>query len=409
MKSGQAILVCMLLAGQAVATSSVSGAIVRLHSSVTVDKALVGLGDVADIFDNDEHEVERLQAITLGTSPIPGNTTRLRLDEIRSRLARLNIKVGAVEFQGSSVVQVTRRGPLQTSSRSVSRAVSASPIVRPAESRPFRKTELVVQASATARPVPGSSSVPTADIRLAEEVVHDLVRDYLNEWAPEWGAPIIRPMLTVPTVPTILAARHGNLRIVAGKALADDLFLLAIAVPTGVVATAHLDSPLTESSGSLQSATRTVHVRVRVTRRPKVLTARRIIPQGQVIRESDLQWTEVDSLKNGASDSEVIVGMEARRTIREGDFIQLNSVKPPTLIKRDELVKVAVQAGSIRVSRTLRARRSGILNDVIELVPLDRSDRTSIFARVTGKGQAEPINRDSDREGSGVRLTVSKQ
>lgn len=403
MKSGQAILACMLIVGPAMATSSVSGAIVRLHSSVAVDKPLVGLGDVADVFDNDEQEVERLKAITLGTSPIPGNTTRLKLDEIRSRLARFNVEMGAVEFQGSSVVRVTRRGQLRASLSSVPREVPASPTVRPEVSRPFRKTELVAQASATARVVPDSSRVPTADIRLAEEVVHDLVRDYLTEWAPDWGTPIIRPLLTVPTVPTILAARHGNLRIVGGKALADDLFLLAVSVPTGEVETAHL------ASSASEPATRTVHVRVRVTRRPKVLTARRVIPQGQVVRESDLQWKEVDSLRNGESDPEVIVGMEARRTFREGDFIQVNAVRPPTLIKRDELVKVAVQAGSIRVSRTLRARRSGILNDVIELVPLDRSDRTSIFARVTGKGQAEPINRESDGEGAGVRLSVGEQ
>lgn len=406
MKSGRAILVCMLTVGLEMVASSVSGAIVRLHSSVTVDQPLVGLGDVADVFGNNEQEVERLKAITLGTSPIPGNTTRLKLDEIRSRLARFNVEMGAVEFQGSSVVQVTRRGQLRASVSSVSREVPASSAVRPKVSRPFRKTELVVQASATARTVPDSSRVPTADIRLAEEVVHELVRDYLNEWAPDWGTPIIRPLLTVPTVPTILAARHGNLRIVAGKALADDLFLLAVSVPTGEVETAHLAS---SASGESESATRTVHVRVRVTRRPKVLTARRVIPQGQVVRDSDLQWKEVDSLRNGESDPEVIVGMEARRTIREGDFIQVSAVRPPTLIKRDELVKVAVQAGSIRVSRTLRARRSGILNDVIELVPLDRSDRTSIFARVTGKGQAEPINRESDDEGAGVRLTVGEQ
>lgn len=400
MRSGQAVFAGVLMLVLAASTPSARGAIVRLHSSVIVDKSLVTLGDVAEIFDNSEQEVARLQSLTLGTAPIPGNSARIRLDEVQSRLARFSVRVGAIEFQGSSVVLVTRRGQLSAPVR-LARTPLAKPVARDSSPLPLRRTELIAQTSAVMSATPASATVPTADIRLAEDVIHDLVRDYLSEWAPDWGTPIIRPLLTVPTVPTILAARDGNLRIVAGKMLSDDLFLLAIEVPVEEAGSAQL------ASADPESTTRTVHVRVRVTRRPRVLTAGRLIPQGQIIQETDLEWLEVDSLKNGASDPETVVGMEARRTIHEGDFIQASSVRPATLIQRDELVKVSVQAGSIRVSRTLKARRSGILNDVIELVPLDRSDRTSIFARVTGKGRAEPIERDSNGGSSGLRLTIS--
>ena len=151
-------------------------------------------------------------------------------------------------------------------------------------------------------------------------MIHDLVRDYLAEWAPDWGTPIIRPLLAIPTVPTILSARSGNLKIVAGKLVSDDIFQLTVAVPTGEAALTTGTSPATGTATAAVSTTsivKNVDVRVRVTRRPKVLAARRSIAQGQMIREADLEWREVDDLRNGTSEPETLVGMEARRTIRQ--------------------------------------------------------------------------------------------
>ena len=242
-------------------------------------------------------------------------------------------------------------------------------------------------------------------MRLAETVIHDLVRDYLSEWASDWGTPIIRPLLAVPTVPKILSARSGNLKIVSGRPLSEDVFFLTVAIPTSEALVA--DS--TTSAGTPSTPKKeTVQIRVRVTRRPKVLAARRVIPQGQVVREADLEWREVDDLRNGASEPETVVGMEARRTIRQGDFVKLSSVKPPTLIKRDEPVKVAVTFGSIQVTRTLKARRAGILNDVIELVPFEGNNKEPLLVRVTGKGQAELLRRESDKKDSQIQLTVGE-
>ncbi len=401
----QAILACFLACGLSATASTTHAAIVRLHSSVTVDKALIHLGDVADVFADDGQVAADLQGITLDTSPIPGNSTRLKLDQIRSRLLKLRVEVGALEFQGSSIVVVSRRGQLPTSAGTWSRSKLAGASNRAPAPRPFRRTELASYSNRPHRTISDSRDIPTADLRLAETVVHDLVRDYLSEWAPDWGQPIIHPLLTSTAVPTILAARSGNLKIVAGKPLADDIFLLTVAVPTSELSTA-----TTTSKPGIPAATvvRKVQVRVRVTQRPKVLAARRIIAQGQVIREADLQWQEVDDLRNGASDPEVIVGMEARRDIRQGDLVELNSVKPPTLIKRDDLVKVAVQSGSVRLTRTLKARRAGILNDIIELVPLDGSSKDSLLVRVTGKGTAEPLDTESDDDAPAIRVTMNE-
>lgn len=401
----QTILGCFLACGLSATASTAHATIVRLHSSATVDKALIHLGDVADVYSDDARVTADLQRITLDTSPIPGNSTRLKLDQIRSRLLKFHVEVGALEFQGSSIVVVSRRGQLPTSASPWSRSKLAGASNRTPAPRPFRRTELASYTNRPNRTFADSRDIPTADLRLAENVVHDLVRDYLSEWAPDWGKPIIHPLLTTTAVPTILAARSGNLKIVAGKPLADDIFSLTVAVPTGAISTAKTTSELGVST---TSDVRTVQVRVRVTRRPKVLAARRIIAQGQVIREADLEWKEVDDLRNGASDPEVIVGMEARRDIRQGDLVKLNSVKPPTLIKRDDLVKVAVQSGSIRLTRTLKARRAGILNDIIELFPLEGPNKEPLLVRVTGKGTAEPIDTESDDDTPAIRVTMNE-
>lgn len=407
MTSQQTILGCILAAGLSVAAATADGAIVRLHSSVTVDKPLIHLGDIADIYDDDERAATKLQAITLSTSPIPGNSTRFKLDQIRSRLHKFDVAVGALEFQGSSIVLVTRRGQLPVAVGATPRTTLATTADRTLKSRPFARTGLAERSTVPVRTISSLRNISTADIRLAETVIHDLVRDYLAEWAPDWGTPIIRPMLVISTVPTILSARSGNLKIVSGKVLNEGIFLLDVLVPTAEPAATRVASG--SDSASTKPASTTVQVRVRVTRRPRVLAARRIIAQGQVIHEADLEWKEVDSLRSGASDPATVVGMEARRTIRQGDFLQASTVKPPTLIQRDELVKVAVQYGSVRVTRTFRARRSGILNDIIELIPLDKSDRTPLLARVTGTGQAEPLDRDSDADEAEprIRLTVN--
>jgi len=404
----QTTLMCILAVGLASGATTADGAIIRLRSIATVDKALINLGDIAEVFDDDPQAASRLKTIALRTSPVPGTSTRLNINQIRDRLMGFDVALGSLEFQGSSVVLVTRRGELQGAS-AFSRTTLAKPRAVEPKTRPFRRTGLAEQATATTRTVSSLRSISTADMRLAETVVHDLVRDYLGEWAPDWGTPIIRPLLAVPTVPVILSARSGNLKIISGTTMEDDLFLLTIAVPTGEPMALPASPGGTNSTGT---ATKTVRVRVRVTRRPKVLVARRVIPQGHLVQEADLEWKEVDDLRNGVSDPKIVVGMEARRTIREGDFVKANSVKPPILIERDELVKVAARYGSIRVTRTLKARRAGILNDIIELMPVEGSDRTPLLVRVTGKGQAEPLDRGSDTDKADspqIKLTVNNR
>jgi flagella basal body P-ring formation protein FlgA len=400
----QTILACFLAGGLSAIASTAHATIVRLHSSVTVDKALIHLGDVAEIFADDDQAAAELSRITLDTSPIPGNSTRLKLDEIRSRLLKFRVEVGALEFQGSSIVVVTRRGQLPATASPWSPTKLAGASNQVPSPQPFRRTELASYSTQSPRKVFDPRDIPIADIRLAETVIHDLVKDYLSEWAPDWGTPIIHPLLATPDVPTILSARAGNLKIVSGKPLTDDLFSLTVAVPTGEFTTPAISSENDDAASGVKS----VQVRVRVTRRPKVLAARRIIAQGQVIRETDLEWREVDDIRNGASDPETIVGMEARNNIRQGDLVKSTSVKPPTLINRDELVKVTVQSGTIRLTRTLKARRAGILNDIIELVSLDRSNKETLLVRVTGKGTAEPLNTSSKDDAPAIRLTVNE-
>lgn len=401
----QSILTLCLTIGLSAVSSDAHAAIVRLRSSATVDNGLIHLGDVADVFADNDLAAAELRQITLSTSPIHGNSTRLKLDQIRSRLSKFDIEVGGLEFQGSSIVLVTRRGKLQTSAVASTRTTLAGASDRVAAPRPFRKTDLDRHKTTSLRTISNLRDISTADIRLADSVIHDLVRDYLTDWAPDWGTPIIRPLLAVATVPTILSARSGNLKIVDGKQVSDDVFLLTVAVPTDELNSA------TDTSVAAVEATpvvKNVQVRVRLTRRPKVLAARRSISSGQVIREADLEWREVDDLRNGTSEPETLVGMEARRTIRQGDFVKLSSVKPPTLIKRDDVVEVAVTFGNIEVIRTMKARSDGILHDVIQLVPLDGPNKDTLAARVTGKRQAEPIGRESDDDEPGIRLTANE-
>jgi len=399
------LMILGLSAMLTLSADAAQAAIVRLHRSVTVDKGLIRLGDVAQVHADDETLSQAIRNVMLGPAPIPGNRRRFNLEEIQARLRAGRVSVGTIEFRGNSLVVVTRPQRSGSSESPGSGQNGTNKDAEPEAVKPLYRTQLASQSESKVRTIASLRDVSTADIRLADTIVHDLVRAYLKKWAPDWGNPFIRPLLSTDVVPTILAARNGNLEILSGKLLNEDHFLLTIAVPDSALPEAP-ESSFVARAGADDGRTH-IRIRVRVTRRPKVLAARRSIARGQLIRQADLKWIEADDERNGATDPEELVGMEARQLLRAGDPIRVESVKPAMLIERGRLVKVTSAVGSVRVTGTYKARKSGAKNELIELETLDGERR--LLARVTGVGRAELLNEgvSSGSSESGVGITYT--
>ena len=198
------------------------------------------------------------------------------------------------------------------------------------------------------------------------------VRSYLNTSAPEWGQPRINALLTIDTVPTLLAGRDGNVEILSARFVtgSEDTFALTLGVPT------------------VEGPVEMVPVRVQIVRRPKIVVARHPLDRGRIIRESDLELMEVDDAGSGVTDAKDLIGMQTRRAIRPQTLIQGDSVEKPEAVKRGTEVLVTMRAAGLKIERRYKAKAGGAIGDVIEVETLDAQERETLSVIVTGPGRA---------------------
>src|SRR5258708_5413931 len=88
-------------------SSAAPAALIELKESAEVATAIVHLGQVAHIHDDDEKLVERLAAVTLFPAPTVGRTKAVEFETIRTRLVSLGFTLSDIEFSGSSLVTVS--------------------------------------------------------------------------------------------------------------------------------------------------------------------------------------------------------------------------------------------------------------------------------------------------------------
>ncbi len=213
------------------------------------------------------------------------------------------------------------------------------------------------------------SDISSHDFNLAQDVVENLVRQYLERTAPEWGAPKIAPLLTTADAPRVLKARHGNLRILSGQMLDEEHFLLTLAVP------------------ETQTKVELVDVKVRIVRRPQIYVPVRTVSKGEVLQKHDLARTETDDARNGITDPTEIVGKEAVQSLQAGKAVRTSQLKEPLLVRRRETVQLVSKSGSVRVRQFFIAKQDGRLGETILLEGLNGGP--TIPATVTARLQAE--------------------
>lgn len=336
------------------ATTVADAAIVRIRSSAHVEQSIVRLEDVAEVYEDDAELLCRLKAVTIEPAPAPGVQRRLNLQQIIDRLRAHSIDLSSIEFSGRTVVLVSRKpgtSPLKTAVLPVSTEQHVNLFNKPT-------TPTTTQITRVSAEVPVKADVKlenralrltSKEIRDAEKLVYDLVRDHMVEKAPNWGTPRISVHVPTTHMPKLLDAPAGGVRLAEGRKLSGTTFSIALEI--------------TNEFGEREVVTITADI----VKRPKAIVTTRALPAGHVLRESDLRFDEVDGVQREATELEQVVGKETKTPLRVGQRVMMDFVAEPKLVRRGDKIKGEVVVGTISVSQEFKALRDGRLHEIIDV------------------------------------------
>ena len=124
----------------------------------------------------------------------------------------------------------------------------------------------------------------------------------------------------------------------------------------------------------------------------EVYVPARTLSTGEMIAEADLQILSVptrDLSSNAVVDLKSLVGMEVKRTLKEGSIIRKNAIAAPILVYKKELVTLTVETNQMRLTAQGQAMDDGAMGDVIRVMNL--TSKKVISAVVSGKQSATVV------------------
>lgn len=141
---------------------------------------------------------------------------------------------------------------------------------------------------------------------------------------------------------------------------------------------------------SIDTGTRRQEVTFRGTAREirRAVVLSRPIGRGEIISAGDVIEARLngrDVTGQSAVSPEQLVGMEAKRNLRDNSAVNLSDVQQPILVERNQAVTITYKSRSMQLSGQGRALTAGAKGDIISIVNL-QSNRT-IQGRVVSSGE----------------------
>lgn len=128
-------------------------------------------------------------------------------------------------------------------------------------------------------------------------------------------------------------------------------------------------------------------VTARVETTTRVWVAARELPRGARVMQSDLRLEQVParSVPKGATGNlDEMVGLELRRSLREGAVLRTRYLQPVSLVERGQLVRIVLRGGGIEIVGKGRAVTDGAFGEQIKVVNTD--SRREVIGRVEKDG-----------------------
>ncbi|HTX49459.1 MAG TPA: flagellar basal body P-ring formation chaperone FlgA [Caulobacteraceae bacterium] len=142
-------------------------------------------------------------------------------------------------------------------------------------------------------------------------------------------------------------------------------------------------------------------------RNREVLTYTRSLDAGEIVQPSDLVWAKAAGAPVDApANVDAIVGMAARRPLREGDVVLAHDVTAPIVIKAGDAVLVTYADEGVTLTLQAKAMANAAVGDTLNV--LNTNSKKLIEAVASGPDQAvvgpEALRLKSERNSSEFAL-----
>jgi flagella basal body P-ring formation protein FlgA len=125
----------------------------------------------------------------------------------------------------------------------------------------------------------------------------------------------------------------------------------------------------------------------RPARRVQTLAYTRNIMAGEIVGPQDLEWSEAAIASVDApGDADSVIGMAARRPLRQGAAVSARDLAAPIVVRRDETIAVSFQQGGISLTLHGKALKDAGVGDSVQV--LNPQSKKVIDAVVSGAGRA---------------------
>lgn len=119
----------------------------------------------------------------------------------------------------------------------------------------------------------------------------------------------------------------------------------------------------------------------------EVLAYARSIPVGEIVQPEDLIWVKMAGAPADAPrDSDAVIGLAAKRPLREGAAVSTRDVTAPQVIRSGDLITVTYSDGGISLSLQGKAMAAASTGDVFAVQ--NTASKKIIQAVATGPGAA---------------------
>jgi flagella basal body P-ring formation protein FlgA len=119
----------------------------------------------------------------------------------------------------------------------------------------------------------------------------------------------------------------------------------------------------------------------------EILVYAHSLPAGQVVQGSDIVWAKAAGVPvDEPSGADAVIGMAARRPVREGDPVLSRDIAAPLVIKAGETIDVTYADDSITLTLQAKAMSSAAVGDTLNVQ--NTASKKMIEVLATGPDQA---------------------